>query len=403
MRMPPLSQYGQRVAALLLFAALGVAIMLANFTLAAETAAAGASGRYGNYGPGYLGVTRFELAKIGMDRVNIDDEVARRALAGVPLSSEPFTALAANSLMAEPRGESGREAALLTEALRRDPRSRAARILLLRQMAATGDLDGAFNQLAVFNRLNPSLVETIMEAITVRIGTPRQVDDALNAIEGHDELYQPFVNRMTGKRKPREVILRLAEGLPADVIARPSIRSTVVHQLVDAGEFSVARNLWQRGNKGGASGLVHSPDFADTAAQPPFNWQLIVGPTGAAERQRSGGISVMYYDRNPGPLVTQLLTLAPGPYLASADYEVIAGQADNVRLRLTCQGSGAIVAEGALVATKPGANRLNLNLAVPGVGCSGQVLSVVGVASEERGQTQLVVRRIDAIPGGARK
>ncbi len=401
--MPLLSPLGQRVAALLLFAALAVAILLANFTLAAETAAAGASGRYGNYGPGYLGVTRFALAKIGTDRVDVDDDIARRALAGMPLSSEPFTALAANSLMAEPRGKSGREASLLKEALRRDPRSRAARILLLRQMAATGDLGGAFNQLAAFNRLNPSLVETIMEAITVRIGTPRQVDDALNAIEGHDELYQPFVNRMIGKRKPREVTLRLAETLPADVIARPAIRNAVVRQLVDAGEFAVARNLWQRGNKGGASGLVHSPDFADVAAQPPFNWQLIVGPTGAAERQRGGGLSVIYYDRNPGVLVTQLLTLAPGSYVAIAEYEVVSGQADNVRLRLSCEGSSTTVAEAALVATKPGNNRLKLNLAVPGVGCSGQVLSVVGVATEERGQTQLVIRRIDVIPGGARK
>ena len=104
--------------------------------------------------------------------------------------------------------------------------------------------------------------------------------DIAKAVTDEDE---SFVNRMIGKRKPREVTLRLAETLPADVIARPVIRNAVVRQLVDAGEFAVARNLWQRGNKGGASGLVHSPDFADVAAQPPFNWQLIVGPTGAGK------------------------------------------------------------------------------------------------------------------------
>jgi len=403
MRILNFFQARPRASAVLVFAALTAAILFANFTLAAATPGAGASGRYGNYGPGYLGVTRFQLAKVGVDRVDIDDNVARLALRGVPLASEPFTALAARSLMNDPRGQTGSETKLLEEALRRDPRSRTARMLLLRQMAATGDLGGAFDQLAILNRLNSRLVETIMEAITTRITTPQQVDDALKAISGHDELYQPFVNRMTGKRKPPEVVLRLAERLPERVMARPTIRNAVIRQLVDAREFSAARNLWQQGNRGGTSGHVHSPDFRDTVAPPPFNWQLFVDSTGAAERQRDGGISVIYYDRNPGPLATQLLTLAPGSYAATAEFEVVSGQADNVRLQLRCEGTNAVLAEGALIATKPRINTIRLNAMVPGNGCSGQVLAVVGSASDQRGQTQLIIQRVDISAGGAGK
>ncbi|HQV02566.1 MULTISPECIES: hypothetical protein [unclassified Novosphingobium] len=391
-----------RVSSLGLFAGLSLAVLFSGIARVAETPAAGASGRLDRIAPGSLGEVRFQLAKIGMDRVDVDPATAQIALRGVPLASDPLAALAARGLADDPRGSSGKEAALLAEALRRDPRSRPARILLLRQMAANGNLKGAFDQLAVFSRLNPGLVEAIMEAITARVGTVRQVDDALSAIAGHDGLYLPFVNRMVGKRKPPEVVLHMAQKLPAAVIAKPEIRRSVVRQLVDAGLFSDARRLWQQGLPNAGVRLVHSPDFADRAAPPPFNWQLYVGPTGAAERARNGGLSIAYYDRNPGLLATQLLTLVPGSYQAMADYEVISGTPDNVRLRIVCQGNGTVLGEAGLVQRKPGLNRLSLNFSVPGNGCNGQMLAVAGVATEERGEKHLLVKRIDVVAGGSK-
>ncbi|MFM5949480.1 MAG: hypothetical protein ACKOPM_09680 [Novosphingobium sp.] len=391
-----------KVSALVLLAGLSFAVLFSGIARVAESAAAGATGRLDRIGPGALGEVRFELAKIGMDRIDVDPAIARSALRGVPLASDPLTALAAQSLADDPRGRSGKEAALLAEALRRDPRSRPARILMLRQMAANGDLKGAFDQLAVFSRLNPGLVEAIMEAITARVGNVRQVDDALTAIEGHDGLYLPFVNRMVGKRKPPEVVLHLAQRLPAKFVAKPEIRRSIVRQLVDAGLYADARTFWQQGNNGQSNGLVHSPDFADSAAPPPFNWQLYVGPTGAAERARSGGLTIAYYDRNPGFLATQLLTLRPGTYQVQADYEVLSGTADNVRLRVVCLGGGTVLGEAALVQRKPGRNGLKLNFAVPATSCSGQMLAISGVATEERGEKQLLVKRVDVTAGGGK-
>lgn len=395
------SRTTRRIAAVALPAAMMATALLAGIARIAETPASGSTGKLGVIAPGALGQIRFELAKIGMGRPEVEPSIARHALAGVPLSSDPFTALAASSLLADPRGTGQRERALLAEALRRDPRSRAGRILLLRQMAATGDLVGAFNQLSVLNRLNPGLIEQIMEAITVRIGSPRQVDDALAALAGHDALYQPFVNRMIGKNKPRAVVVRLAERLPAKVLERPDIRRSVVRLLVDAQAYGPARTIWQGGNRGSTAGLLHAPDFADQAAPPPFNWQLLVGPTGAAERGKAGGLTIAYYDRNPGPLATQLVTLAPGAYRATIDFEVIDGTADNVRLRVSCRDSADILAEVPLVRRKAGADRLTLPFSVPQATCAAQVLGIFGVASERRGQTQLVIRRID-LDSGAR-
>lgn len=386
-------EYRRLAAAAALFVALAGATLLAGIARVAQTPAAGAQGGLGRIAPGALGMIRFGLAQVGTQQLEVDPGTARQALRGMPLASDPLTALAAEGLIRDPKG-TDKETALLQEALRRDPRSRTARILLLRQVAASGDLAGAFNQLAAFSRLNPGLVATIMEAITVRITTPQQVDEALAAIDDHAVLYRPFVMRMSGKRKNPDVILRLTERLPANVMADPEVRASMVGQLVQAGEYAVARNLWQKGNPAGASGLLHSPDFADTKAQPPFNWKLTVDSTGAAERLRGGGMSIAYYDRNPGPLAEQLLTLNPGSYRVVSDFERIGGTADNVRLQIRCHGSGTVLGEVPFVSRKPSINRLSMDFAVPAFSCPGQVLAIVGVASEDRGEAQIQVQKI---------
>lgn len=391
----------RKVGAIGMFLLMVLAVMLAGIARVAEMPAAGATGKFEGFSPGALGRTRFELARVGSGQIEIDRMTIARALDGAPLASDPFAVLAATTLAKYPKGTTGRETALLLEALKRDPRSRAARILLLRQMAAKGDIEGSFDQLAVLSRLNPALVSSIMDAVTGRISSPRQVDEALAAIEGHDELYQAFVYRMARKPKSREVVLRLSEGLPANVISKQDIRRVIVEQLVGVGEYGAARSLWQKGNASGASGLVHAPDFSDGNALPPFNWYLQVGTTGAAERSRSGGILVTYYDRDPGSLATQLITLSPGKYRVIADFEVLAGSVDNIRLRLVCKGSNAQLAENALYSRTLRKNRLSVEFVVPAFNCPAQVLDVFGAARDMRGESQVRIDRIEVLPEGA--
>lgn len=381
------------------FLAMVLAVVMAGSARLAQTPATGGNADLAAFAPGALGRIRFELAQVGSKQVEVDPALARRALSGLPLASDPFTALAAAGMAGNAKG-SARDTALLQEAIRRDPRSRTARILLLRHMAATGDLEGAFDQLAVFSRLSPGLVARVMDAITTRIDTAAKVDEALAAIDPHAALYGPFVDRMSSKRKAPEVVRRLAERLPAGIMANPDVRTLIIKQLVAAGEYAAARNIWQKGNPAGASGLIHSPDFADGKAPPPFNWELLVNSTGAAERNRAGGLSAVYYDRNPGPLAEQLLTLAPGAYRAIADFEIQAGSADNVHLKIACDNSAAVLGEAAFAARKAGLNRIAISFAVPPTGCAGQRISIVGAASEERSETQLQIRRIDLLAGG---
>lgn len=380
-------------------AAVVMAVLLSAAARVAEGTAAGASGRSGGPGPAALGVLRYELAKVGSGKPKLDAAVAARALATSPLASDPFTALAALGMDGKTRADPGRNAVLLQEALRRDPRSRTARILYLRQLALDGDLQGAFDQLAVLWRLNPALVAQVMASLSGQIDSPRRVDQALAALQRHPSLYLPFVTRMAGKNKPREVVERLADRLPPEALANPEVRSALVGQLLSAGSLDRARRLWAGGLAKPSGGLVHAPDFADAAAPPPFNWKLEVNSTGAAERVKGGGLTLAYYDRAPGPLVSQVLVLKPGTYRVMIGYETIGGTARTVKLQVTCLGGTTVIGEAWLDPRRSGQPPLAVPFSVPASGCAGQLLAIAGVASEERGEVQLAVSRIDIVSG----
>lgn len=385
--------------AVLVFTGLLVAIGTAGAVRVLESIAFG--GGSASTGHGALGKVNRQLASLGSPNSVFDEAAARRALIAVPLASEPFALVAAARMARNPKGQSGSEIALLTEALRRDPRSRPARVLLMRHMAANGDLKGAFGQLDVLTRLSPGLVVQAMEATTAGINSPDRVELALAALAGHPSLYEPFLSSMVSKKKSPEVVVRLAQSLPASVLQNRSVRNTVVRMLVDARQFALARSIWLAGNPGASGDLVHAPQFDDSQGSPPFNWKLAVGSTGAAEAGRNGGVTVVYYDREPGSLVSQVLALGPGGYRLEASFDVISGDAGNVHLRISCFDVASVLAEIPLTAARPGRNKVAAAFQVPAQACDGQILEIVGIASDRRGESELNVRRIDVLRTGS--
>lgn len=389
----------RRLTAVGVAAAMATAVLAANVARVAEAPISAQA--FGSHGPAALGDVRRQLVELQLGKKDIDISAAARALASMPLASDPFVLLAAGDLAKDPRGSGGREAALLKEALRRDPRSRTARILILRNMAANGDLRGAFEQLDVLSRLSPGLVNQAMASLGGLINTPQRMVQALAALTGHRSLYGPFVTGLVGKNHPREVIARLGQGLPADVLAQPDIRGSVVGQLVDVQEFALARSIWQRGNAAASTGLVFSPDFADHRTAPPFNWQMLETTSGSAAFGKERGLAVVYYDRSPGRLARQVITLAPGRYTLSVDFALVSGSSDNIRLQVSCFGAPQLLADLPLFSPKPGLTKSTLSFAVPAQGCSGQELSIGGVATARRSETEVDLQRVDIVRSAA--
>lgn len=325
---------------------------------------------------------------------------ARRALAVAPLSSEPFAGAGSAGFGKPDSFGSNADAALLREALRRNPRSREARALLLRYALGTDQLGPAIDQLAVLNRLNPGAIDKLMGAFGQTLASEQQVIAAVDALKPHPELYRPFLGGFVRANKAAPLAIALVTRLPASSFNDPEVHQVSIQLMVKAQAFGAARALW--GGRPGKqpTGLVFSPDFTDRRAQPPFNWQLTTDESGAAEYGKSGGLSVIYYGRQSGALVRQLLTLAPGTYTARVKYRTLSGLPGAIGLELRCAGSPEAVALRPLDGKVDSVAEATLSFAVPAQGCGGQMLALVGRPIEERRQQELVVQRLDVTRGG---
>lgn len=392
----------RRLRALATGLALGAAALLATAGRLAETPVAATNPLLSAMGPGGLGSLRAAMASQEKNVPAGLPAKGRAALAGSPLAYEPFLAVAAEGFRRPGASGSAAEAKLLAEAVRRNPRAREARMLLLRHGLATANLGMTVEQLALLIRLGNPDGHKMIEALGIAVNSPRQVDEAMAAFAPHHDLYRDFLLGFSARPKSAPTAARLAQRLPPSVTADLYLQQLVLKFLVDAGAFAEAKALWQRHAGGKRGGTIHSPDFTDARAQPPFNWELAENEVGAADRTPGGGVSLVYYGREQGSLVRQLLTLPAGTWRAAVSYTVEAtegGDAGVIVLRLRCAGTQTLLGEMPLVAGTGNSARATLTFAVP-AGCEGQYLSLDGVTAEGHVREEILVRRIDVAGAG---
>jgi hypothetical protein len=390
----------QRVVAIVLGLALAGATLLANFALLAESPRGGAVGLERWIGAGQLGKLRAQqIDSAGRPPANIA-AVARRALPVAPLAFEPFFGVAAAGFRTPGSFGSETDAKLLREALRRNPRSREARALLLRHALGAGRLDDAIEQLAVLNRLNPGEIAQLMTALGQSIVSDRQIVEVVDALKPYPDLYRPFLRGFVQARKPAAQAVTLVTRLPQAAYADPEVRVTAIGLLVEAQAYGQARAIWGGGTRTGE--LVHSPDFADRKALPPFNWAFTANETGASERGKAGGVDIVYYGRESGSLLSQLVTLAPGSYTATVEYRTVAGTPGAIGLEVRCGGSPVPLTMRPLDAKAGVGGEISLGFTVPPQGCGGQTLALIGRPLELRSSQEIAVRRIDVTRGVTR-
>ncbi len=382
-------------------AALAATALAANAGRLAETPAAAAAPALAAIGPGKLGELRAQpFDRPGRDAASLQalDALAAAALAGSPLSHEPFMAVAAGKLR-DGKALTATDEARLREALRRNPRSREARIMLMRRAIAVGDLRGAVDQIAGLSQLNSEAAGVLLTGLGKAVRNQAQLDEAMAGLKGHPELYKPFFAGFMQTPRTPALTVRAVASLPPAALADRFLRARAIDAMVDAGAFAAARAMWGAGLGSAGQGLVHSPDFADAKAPPPFNWELAADETGAAERDSAGGLTVDYYGRRPGRLVSQLLTLKPGTYGATARYATLDGVPGALAFNIACAGNGQVLASAPLAAKAGPEQALRLSFTVPASGCGGQVIAVSGRVQEMRDAQQVSLRSI-TVSGG---
>ncbi|MFM5929945.1 MAG: hypothetical protein ACKOPQ_03455 [Novosphingobium sp.] len=383
--------------------AVGVGLAVGAFALLAY------AGQIAETGPGSVvpGISSLGPAAIGrLMAAQVDDKgrvpagldrLGRDALAAAPLAYEPFFAVATRGFLKPTDNGSAEDARLLREALRRNPRSREARYFMLRHELGSGNLGGAVDQIAVLNRLNNGVTEKLMPALGAAIQSERQVLEAVGALKAHPELLEPFVKGFAKGNKPAALRIRLVQALPRSSFTNEGLRTESVRLLIGAQAFAQARALW--GSDIGGKTLVHSPDFSDRKAPPPFNWELKASSTGVAEYDPTGGVSVDYFGRAPGPLLTQLLTLTPGSYQARIQYRTLGGSPGALGVQMECAGTGNLIVNQPLSGASGTEHALLVSFTVP-QGCGGQLFAVAGRAQESRDPQQAVIRKVEISAGG---
>jgi hypothetical protein len=352
------------------------------------------SGMLASLGPGAIGAIR--AVKIGAKRATPKQRLAlaQDALASAPLSADPFLVVALGEFTSDDSVGSPRARRLLEEAIRRDPRSRQARMLLLRNAAETGELAVAIDQIAALNRLNVSTVSRMLEAVGNSVASERQLDEAVSALSRYPELHAAFVKGFVDRDRPQPMLIRLSSTLHRRVLDIPEVRVPLLQALVQAGAFQEARRLYGSAQRM-ADGLVHSPDFTDRRSPPPFNWELLQNSTGVAERAEGQGISVSYYGRVPGRLAVQTLTMPPGKYRTAIKFVPQVRGRGALALRLVCVTNGAVLGRVPLEGKIGVPLTAQFTAVVPPKDCAGQYLELVGEPREGRVDEQVTVQRID--------
>jgi hypothetical protein len=139
-----------------------------------------------------------------------------------------------------------------------------------------------------------------------------------------------------------------------------------------------------------AGALLYDPSFVEPNAPPPFNWVLTSSPVGLAERRPGGGLHVIFYGREDGPLARQLLVLSPGRYRMAISVEGNAGDAQGLTWSVRCDKSDTPLAAVPLSAA---GRRLTFDVQ----GCPAQWIELSGISSDVSHQSDVTINSVNLV------
>jgi hypothetical protein len=322
-------------------------------------------------------------------RGGVVGDAARRSVASAfaraPLTEEPFL-LAGVAALADGREKEGEK--LLEEARRRNPRARTARLILLDRYLRTDRAPEAGVEIAVLHRLIPRAAEVLIPELARMVRDPRTGASLIRVLSHDPEMQQAVLAQLASRGEDPDLILRIAgssaatnptpEGLPWQRL--------LLARLAEKGDVARAHRLWRSfsglGPAGEEKGLYDS-QFRGLPGAPPFNWNLVTGNSGVAERIDPPGLQVEYYGRLDGEFASQLLMLRPGRYrLAFRAQGAAKGEGSRLFWSVACVGSAAPLLQITIAGISYSPRVLAGEFTVPAAGCPGQWLRLKGAAGE---------------------
>ena len=303
------------------------------------------------------------------------EALARKTARQWPLAAQPFLI---EGIVALAENQGARAEALLAEARRRDPRAELPRLLLLSIYIRDGQAAAAAGEISALARLLPEASVALMPqaaqlALAVNgrgptIAVFREqpgVRDAVLAALATDASHSDLVMRLAA-----------ATGALAAADPAPAWQSALIETLLASGQVARARSIWERlaGVKPGSTPYLYDPRFAGLPGPAAFNWRLVEGGAGVAERSEAQGLQVEYYGRENATLARQRLTLPPGAYQLSSIVGPAAGSHLAIAWAIACDLEGSTIAQLPLAADRDKNTRVRAGFVVPASGCGVQEL-----------------------------
>lgn len=307
-------------------------------------------------------------------------EVSRKA----PLAPDPFLV---EGTIAEISGDSPRAERLFLAARTRNPRSQGARYFLADRYFKTNRILPGLIEMGALARLSQKASQPLIPALAAYARSPGAIAELRRFFKLSPAVRDSTLTLLAEDAANAPLVLALAPE-PRPGAPKADWQGRMIHSLVAAGDYAGADALWSRISGVANRGLLFNPQFRESSAPPPFNWQFSSGASGVAEPSGSGGLDVIYYGRDEVALASQLLRLTPGRYRLAMRVEGPSLGSD------LAWGIACVPGNGALL-------RLPINttdkgavagaFAVPAASCPAQALELRGRPGDSSETAQLTI------------
>ena len=332
-----------------------------------------------------IGVAMTEIARASRARRPVPESAFAQiadAAAKAPLAPEPFLVRGVQAGLA---GDVRAAQRAFEAAQWRDPRSLPAAYFLADRYFRAGDLTQGLREVAALARLSPDGGTAAAPYIAQYATSPANWPALRALFATNPGLAQRVLTTLASNAQTVPAALALSGPRESE---NQQWLQVLVNTLVQAGDYAKAHAAWARLAGGGAHAgeLVHDPDFRDSIAPPPFNWQFTSSTVGLAERQKGGRLHVLYYGDEDGTLANQLLLLGPGRYRLTMRLVGEAARAHALTWSLWCDKAAQPLASITLdIAAARG-----WQFEVPS-GCAAQWLKLSGTSADMPQQTDISV------------
>lgn len=337
----------------------------------------------------------------------VGDAARARALAALdraPLADEPFLLAGVN---AAARGDAALSESLLTEARRRNPRSRLTRLLLLDRYLRTGRSEQAGVELAVLARLIPETSTALIPQLSQLALDAKTRPGLARMLRRNPDIRDQLLAALAAKPADAEMVVQFAAaaGSGGDPARPPVWQAKLLEGLIEHGEVDRAYGLWRgflhQGADAAKNGGVYDPEFRGAPGAAPFNWGFYTGNEGAAERGSGGALQVQYYGRAQINLAAQLLLLRPGSYRlefqANGDAK---GDGSRLAWTVTCVGASAPALQIVLKDVQSTRRTFAGAFTVPS-DCHAQWLRLQGIPGDVAAEQDATIFAVRIVPAAA--